>query len=381
MNLQFAIASIPHLWPYFLLLAAYLFLSFQSELLKDRTFGVYALALLILFAGFRGAITPDMKRYALLYQEANGMAPPVLEPSFTFLSRLLFGLGFDYHALFFSYTAITLLCVYWGIRNYTSRFKLALLLFVLLPGYFLNLFVEMRELCAVAIAFLGTSLLSSDEFRGRKPLLIILAALSICFHYSAAVYWLILIFTYRFVKKTHSTYLYLVLLVGTVLVPASLVLRGIGVLAGPLLPGRYHGYLMMVMRAEASMAESGQLLKTAIYIFLAVCLVFSRSGTRQEEIENSPVSLNLFVIGVVVLNLTRSYADISRLAYYFLIYQIILLPAALARIKDKINRLFGAYVVVAFYLAQFLWGLFYYSLEAGDYPFLHYRNVLFSLVR
>lgn len=379
MNLQFAIASIPHLWPYFLLLAAYFLLSFQSELLNDRTFGVYALTLLIFFAGLRDAITPDMKRYALLYQEANGLGPPVLEPSFTFLSRLLYILGFDYHALFFSYTAITLFCVYLGIRNQTRYTKLALLFYVLLPGYFLNLFVEMRQMCAVAITFCAIALLKRKNMRMRMPIFFGLAALSALFHSSAALFWAIVLALHRFIRKAHSKFCYFSLILGSLLIPTSVLISAISLLAMPVLPERYHGYIQEFLKLETGLTESGQLLKTLIYVAMAVCFILLWQPKEGEEADYVP--LNLFVLGVVILGLTRSFAAASRMSYFFLIYQIILAPAILERIRDRLMRLLTAYVAVLFYLAQFTWGLFYYSVEASNYPYLHYQNVLLSVFK
>ena len=379
MNPQLFIDNIGNLLPYGILLLIYLLLSFQSELQRNRFFAVPALAVLLFFVGLREAMTPDMQRYAEMYKNARNLDFGAIEPSFLLLSRFLGAMGLDYHALFFTYSFITLLFVYLGIKNYNRQPKLSLLLYILLPGYFLNMFVEMREVCAVSIAFCATSLLKRKDIRLRVPIFLALVALSISVHYSAMLYWAIVFLSYKFITKPHPLKVYVSLLIGTFLIPTSALIGAVNLFAAPLLPARYHGYITMFMEAETTLAESGQLLKTLIYVTVAMCFVCWRPPMQNKDDDHLP--LNLFVLGVVILNLTRSFSEISRLSYFFVIYQIALFPDLLAKVKDWMWRIIAAYCVVMFYLAQFAWGLFYFSVETGNYPFLHYQNVIFSIVR
>jgi hypothetical protein len=241
------------------------------------------------------------------------------------------------------------------------------------------MFVEMREVCAVSIAFCATSLLRRRDIKLRVPVFLALVALSASFHYSAMLYWAIVLVSYKFITKPHSTKVYMSLLIGTLLIPTSAFVGAINLFALPLLPARYHGMIALFIEAETNLAESGQLLKTLIYVIVAVCFVYWQSPMQSKDEDYLP--LNQFVLGVVILNLTRSFADISRLSYFFVIYQIVLFPAIIGRVKNRIGRLVTAYFMVLFYLAQFAWGLSYYSEEAGNHPFLHYQNVMFSILR
>ena len=378
MSPQFLIANAEQLLPYGFLLLAFLLLAFQSELARNRFFDAPVLFLLVLFAGFRDTMTPDMERYRQMYESIGTGESIALEPGFVFLSKLLNALGLDYHAFFFAFTFITLLFVYLGIRNYTCHVKLSLLLYVLIPACFLNLFVEMREASAVAVAFYATSLLNRKDIRFRIPIVFTLALLSLAFHFSAILYWPIFLLSYKFIKKPHSVALYLVLLIGTLMIPTSLFIGAISVVAFPFVPAKYQNYITLFMDIQAR-AESGQLLKTLIYVVIAVSLVLWRPPMKNRDEDHLP--LNLFVIGVVILNLTRSLAVASRLSYFFLLYQIIVFPSLLETVKNRISRLVAAYGVVLFYFAQFAYGLAYYSEEASNYPFLHFQNAFFSLLR
>ena len=382
MSVQFFIENAAQLLPYALLLAAFLFLAFQSELARNRVFDAPVLALLVLFAGFREAMTPDMERYRQMYEGIGSGESLPLETSFVYLSKLLNWLGLDYHALFFLFTFFTLLFVYLGIKNYTTHVKLSLLLYTLIPACFLNLFVEMREATAVAVAFYATSLWIRNDIklRFRLPAVLALAALSLSFHFSAILYWPILLVFNRFIRKPHSLFLYLPLLIVTLLIPTSLIMGAISSVALPIVPARYQSYITIFMDIEAASTESGQLLKTLIYVAIAIGFVIWRSRSSMRDTDEDIIPLNLFVIGVVILSLTRSLAAASRLAYFFLIYQIVIFPALLENMKGRVARLAATYIVVLFYLAQFAWGLAYYSEEAANYPFLRFQNLVISLL-
>lgn len=379
MSFQFFLDNAVHLLPYVFLLLAYFLLSLESELVSRRVFAVSAIGLLLLFVGLRGTMTPDMQRYMWMYQDTNGLDAGAIEPSFFVLSHVLHTFGLDYHALFFCYTLITFLFVYLGIRNETSHVRLALLLYILLPGYFLNLFVEMREMCAVAIVFYAITVFKRKQMRFRLLVFIGLAALSAAFHFSAILFWLIFLPAYRFIRKSHARFTYLSLISASLLVPTSLLIDAISLIAMPILPGRYHGYIQEFLLVETGLTESGQLLKTLIYAGMAVCFIFWWRPKAGEEPDYAP--FNLFVIGVIILGLTRSFAAASRLSYFFLIYQIVLFPGVLERVKDHAMRLLSAYGTILFYLAQFTYGLFYYSVETGNYPYLHYQNVILSVFK
>jgi len=381
MSPQFLIANAEQLLPYAILLLAFLLLVFQSELARNRLFDAPVLGLLILFAGFRDAITPDMERYREMYEGIGSGASFPLEPVFLFFSRLLNWIGLDYHALFFVFTFLTLLFIYLGIRNYTNHANLSLLLYTLIPACFLNLFVEMREAGAVAVAFYATSVWNRKDinFRYRMPAVLALAVLSFLFHFSAILYWPIYLVSYRFIRKPHSLSLYLPLATLTLLIPTSLLMGAISTVALPFVPARYQGYIALFMDIQTA-AESGQLLKTLIYVAIAVSFVVWRSRSSMRSSDEGIVPLNLFIIGIVLLNLTRSLAAASRLAYFFLIYQIVIFPVLLEKVKDRVTRLATTYSVVIFYLAQFAWGLAYYSEEAANYPFLRFRNLIISLL-
>lgn len=331
---------------------------------------------MLLFAGLREVMTPDMERYKELYHIVIAGNSAEIEPSFIFLSKILNAFGLDYHALFFAYTLITLVFLYLAISNCTRHIRLALLFYILIPACFLNLFVEMREVAAISIAFYATSILRQDDRKFRFYRVLFFALLSVLFHLSAIAYWAFFCASYGFIKRRRSIAIHCTALVLSLVVPTSAVIGLVRVIAYPFLPAKYQSLINVFLVSGTTLAEPGQIIKSLVYTLMAVCFIIWDSPLPEDDQEH--LSVNLFVAGVVLMNLTRGFGDISRLSYYFLIFQVIIWASPLARIKDRIFRMTAVYGVVLFYLTQFLWGLFYFSVEAHDYVFLHYRNVLFS---
>lgn len=375
MNSQLLLENAQLLVPYAILLLLFLALSMEGEFLRNRIADWGIIGLLLVFVGLREAITPDSIRYRDLYESIGSGGTVEIEPTFAALSRLLQFVGLDYHALFFCYAAIAIFCVYFAVRNFTGSAKTSLLYYVLIPSCLLNLFVEMREMAAVAIVFLALSLIKiQTRHRGLK--IAFLACVSCMFHFSAAVFWIVFTVGWKFIRKKHSFSTQVVIIITSIFVPTSLLVSAINLVAYPILPGRYQAYIKAFLLVETNLAETGQLLKSVIYSSMAI--LFALWSSRQDEKESSEIPVNLFVLGVALLNVTRSFAEISRVSYFFLILQIVIFPMIFLRMKNRAQSLLAAYTVFLFYLAQFAWGLFYYSEEVSDYVFLHYRNVLFS---
>ncbi|MFP5207578.1 MAG: EpsG family protein [Acidobacteriota bacterium] len=377
--MDLAINDIGNLLPWLLLLAAYLALSFHSELTDKRVFVLVSLGLLVVFAGLRQPFTPDLERYRSMFDDPDLLSASFIEPSFILIAKTLQALGLDYHALYLVYTAITLTFVYLGINRLTQHTRLALFLYISIPACFLNLFVEMRQVCAIAIAFYATGILLQTDIRHRLLKVWGWAMVSICFHYSALLYWLLLLCFFKLVRRSWPAAVCILAMFVSLAIPTSAVISGFVFLSKPILPAKLLDIVNLFIQSSTSLAESGQILKSAVYIAIGCVFVLRLRSHRDDP--RFRVLVNLFVAGVVILNLTRDFAPATRMAYFFLIFQIAIFPEILNEVRQKVWSLLAGYTLVLFYMAQFLWGLFYFSEEAQSYVFLHYRNALFSLFR
>ncbi len=370
--MHYFLEQIPRLAPYLLMLLIYGTLSIVGRLINSKLLHVIAVVFLVAFVGFSATMSPDWERYRDTYESALDATFSSIEPSFIIISLILGYLNLSYHFLFTLYAAITFYFIYKGAVNFTGAAYLPILLYLLIPGFFLNLFVELRQGASVAIAFYATSLLFKYGLKNKKYTIAIYAILSILFHYSALIYWLVFLFARKVTDKVHARTTYILTVIASMIIPTSFLIAIIYKTIYPFLMQKYQAYIDLFMYANGSMAESGQLLKDSVYLIMTILFVFC-NYSHKEEHRKIFRPLNLFIYGVVLLNLLSAMSDMSRIAYYFLIYQVVIWPMVIDSIDNKVGRWLSTCAVSAVYLIQFIYGAYFLSEETGTHIFLHYK--------
>ena len=364
--------QIPRLAPYILLLLLYLSLSALGKLLNSKPLNVAAIVCLIAFVGLSAIMSADWERYRITYESVQNIPFYSFEPSFIIISLALKYFNLSYHFLFTVYAAITFYFLYKGATNFTDSADLPILLYLMIPGFFLNLFVELRQGASVAMAFYATSLLFKHGFKNKKYAIAIYAILSILFHYSALIYWLVLLLSRKITDKAHARITYVITITASMAIPTSFLIAIIYKTIYPFLMQKYQSYMDLFMYATGSLAESGQILKDAAYFTIAMVFIFWK---YDYEVEFPKIirPINLFIYGVILLNLLSAMSDLSRVAYYFLIYQIVIWPSIIRSIHNKFCRWLTTCAVTSIYFVQFILGAYYLSQETGTHIFLHYK--------
>lgn len=359
---------------YLLLIGIYLVMGFFSTIYRHKVFWIISLVFVIFFVGFKDKISPDLERYALMYENYDTLTYQAIEPFFIFISSVLNKIGFSWVALSFVYALLTILFIVLGIRNSTSNIIFAFLIFLLVPGFFLNLFVEMRQMLAVSFTFYAVSLINMKT-KYKKIKIFLLMLLSIITHYSAIGFWLIFLSLKKFLFKKFDFYKYSTILLISAIIPFTGVVNIINKFIVNLLLHFSHISKITSYITYFSTYSTNfyWFLKAGIYTILGlfVSLFYNKFNIR------NALFFNLFIIGIVLLNITFFIPEISRIAYYFLIYQIILIPNLVFKCKKEAKILLY-YSFFLFYFSLFIKGLFYYSEEAQNYIFLHYKNVVFN---
>jgi len=362
------------LFPYVGLLLIFTLSTLSSYLSKTKIFFYFSVLMVLFFVGFKDILSPDFERYALTYDNIENFRLGAFEPLFIVLSKILKNLGLSYYSLFFIYSFLTIFFILAGIKNLTKHQYFAFLLFLLVPGFFLNMFVEMRQILAVAIVFYSIEL-----FLSKKKSFLLFAILSIITHYSAIFFWVIFVFIYRSLKKMYSFKTYTILLVLSFILVAIFradlyVFNIVFKLPLPFFK-KYVPYLEYVLNLGIDQVQL-QFFKNTFYIMNVLFLLFIFrkfcSNKQQAEI----VMLNLIFIGVLILNIAYYIGPISRLAYYFLIFQIVVIPNIVFSLKWKELKILILYIYTVLFCIMFIKGLFYYSQEAQTYIFLNYKNIL-----
>lgn len=374
--------------PYIYLILIYFLLSFTSYVSRNKIFFYLAILFVLIFVGFKDIMTPDFENYAIVFENIEDIRTGILEPSFTVISKILKILGFDYYALFFLYSFLTILFILLGIKELTNHQIFSFLLFLLVPGFFLNMFVQMRQTLSVAITFYSISLLLN-----KKKFWFLFALISIITHYSAGWFWLILTFAYKFLSRNPSFKFYAIILIFSFVAVAvfRFDIYTFKIFIVPLLKiipffQKYIYYVEQVLNEEIEQV-SFQVFKNIFYIINNLFWIYiiskeSKFGQKShhDKISRDIKLLNLIFIGILILNISFYFAPISRLAYYFFIFQIVLIPNGISYIKQKELKFLSLYTFTMLYFLMFIKGLFY-SLEGGqEYPFLNYKNILLQKI-
>jgi transmembrane protein EpsG len=376
--------------PYFIMLFNYIILSLTSYVSKSRVFFYLAILIIILFVGFKDIMSPDFERYAYMYENIESFGFDASEPFFIIMSFFLKSFGFDYYALFFIYAFLTILFILLGIREFSKHHAIAMLLYLLVPGFFLNMFIEMRQILAVAMVFYAVGLILNKKRYGY-----FLAFLSIITHYSAMFFWFIFIIFKKYFSKKYFLWFYVISLVASfaLVVMFRLDLAFFNFLfmifnsLSSFLPflQKYLTYLALVISGEVSQVQA-QLIKNIFYILNTLFLLYVLRYIIKENNNIHPMAdlkkdnylINFLTVGTIILNISFYVAEVSRFAYYFLIFQIVLIPNIILKIPNLYVRYSFFIIILFIYISMFIKGLFLYSEEWQDYIFFNYKNILFE---
>ncbi|WP_315452082.1 EpsG family protein [uncultured Selenomonas sp.] len=175
---------------------------FPSIFLKneENIFAICLLVVLIFISGFRYQIGWDYSNYERLFYTQGDLLEGYIEPSFIFLITFLKEFGFSAQMMFFVYTVLTLLLVYFAAKYYTNRPALFMSIYALIPYLFWNSMGNIRNYLAVAILFWGSRFLAENKF--FLYMIIVAAATSV--HTSASVFFILApLLKFKYSLKVH----------------------------------------------------------------------------------------------------------------------------------------------------------------------------------
>ncbi|OTG66884.1 hypothetical protein B9T25_08880 [Acinetobacter sp. ANC 4470] len=323
-----------------------------------QLFQIFALMLLVFFVGFRFETGYDWAMYRNFYEYDTFHSG--IEFGYVFFIKILRYLFDDYQSLFFFTALATYIFLYLGIRKYTKHSSIALALFILIPGLFLNSLNIIRQELAIAIAFYAFSFLVDKKFFNYLFLMI----LAFSIHYSIVIVFFTHLVVWQYSSKVKYSFYYFLILFSLLFLKFD-----IGNLVYYFAKGaRYEFY---------QTGESVSLLKILILNSLALVYVYFSPKIIDKSKYNIYI-VALVVMNVVYLNVFSSVIALSRIAYYFKIFEIVLV-AQLLFVFDKKIRVLALLLLVAFYSIQFLGALKVDMAETRtENNLIPYKNVLFK---
>jgi len=282
-----------------------------------------------------------------------------LEWGFVAVASVLKVFDIDYFWLFFLFGLAIILLLFRGIKLYTENVRIAFLIFLLIPGLFLNSFSIIRQSLAMVLLFNGYYYFFNQRYR-YFWLFIILAVL---FHYSAL---LALPFFWMATKLEKQARL--ILLIG---IPISLVLAQMNVIEivfGLILGSSKFG-------AYLDYEDSGTSLVKLIVLNVSVIpylFFYKRFDTLNRSI------LILVIFGLMLINVFSSVAAITRIGYYFKIFEIVLLANVVSFFKRGWSQVIFCILLFIYYFTMFYTSLSFDYNEVIDYPKLTPYKTIFE---
>ncbi len=313
-----------------------------TRLSFGNSFMYLALAVIIFFAGFRFEIGYDYTKYLSAYMTDSELQ--VWEPLFVFFVRMLryINFGLDIQGMFLFFSGLTVFIVYKALKNITPYYRLGLLLYLLVPSYYLNSFSVIRQGIAIAVLLYGLKYITKEKNENIKYMIV--ALIAFLFHSSSLFVSLLYLFGTIFLNRIYSWIVYTLLILGSLFV--SLTHTGKYLIAE--MPGRFSAYADMVFDISP--------LKLLAVNFFFLFLLYHKNDYVKDKLTR--YLFNSVFLGLIIFNVFSDFVYVSRLAQYFLVAEIILIPFYLYSIKSIFNRTFMMVLFLVYYIAIFNFSLY-----------------------
>lgn len=330
---------------------------------KPNGYGVYTLIAIfcvIVLTGLRFEVGYDYLNYRDFFTSTPSyLLDRGLEYGFISVVSISNFLGLNYLWLFFSFGILIILMAVRGITLYTDNIRIAFLVFLLIPGLFLNSFSIIRQ--SIAIAFIFNSFYYLFHREQKKFYMFVI--LAVLFHYSALA-----VIPFMLMAKAFKKNVFIFALVG---IPLSLVLSKLNVidLVFSILLG---GSKFSVY---AGIQDGGSSFTKLLVLNVSVIpyLFFTK---RMDDMNKS--LLFLVVIGLMLLNVFSSIGAITRISYYFKIFEIVLLANFVMYFKKGWSQIIICVCIFLYFFIMFYSSISFDFNEVTDYPKMTPYKTIFS---
>ena len=324
---------------------------------KNRLFLLISLLIPILASGLRYNVGTDFKNYENIY---NGIVPNLdlkgymtygpTELGIYFVSNIGFALNLDSWFMFTVFSALTILPIYYGIKNFNLKHPSTAYLLYLLVIFPVS-FNAVRQLAAMSMVFLSVSLL----YKRKNIAAIVPFIVATLMHKSSLILAIFLPIILLFIHKTTFKFreIFSMFVIGVVVL-----LNGSVVFSTFMQSSILSDYSQY---ASTSNAAAGSILILKIVIF-SVFLAFTIMGKLQ-KLEYSRLFVVMSFLEIAMLVIGLSSVDISRFAMYFSVFSLLLIPSVTESFTRQAQRPI-LLLVLLYGLAMFF--IQYFVLKGSD---------------
>lgn len=323
---------------YFIITIIFFFLlDYFSPKDFNHVFEIFALFIIIGFVGLRYNTGYDYLSYVNIYE--SGFIDDRMEPGFIGYLNILRFFGLSAQVMFFTFALATFLFLYLGIKKYTTHHAIALLIFILIPGLFLNTLSIIRQEFSMAVAFYAFYFLVNKKYTQY----IFLMLIGTSFHYSCGIILFIHLLVFKYIHKLNTSYYFYIVVASLILAKLNVV----NLLTTLIIGGKYASYIE---------GDPVSFIKLVVLNSLTVFIIFFSKSLIQKR-DSNKYAIAFVVLSVFFLNVFSSLLILTRLAYYFKIFEIVIV-AELIYLFAKRYRVFILLGFLSFYIFIFIGSLF-----------------------
>lgn len=249
----------------------------------------------------------------------------VKEPLYTAFTWILAQLFDNYTIYLLFWGAFPAFSIYWICKNElnsSSEFLLSILV-VFILGFYAFYVAGIRQSAAMSVCLFGWQFLKKNKL---IPFLLTVAV-AYLFHNSALLF--AFVYFLRFLKVR---WYYIVAVVGFFFLGNVVKISQLTVLSAFFFEDRFGAYGNTY---ESELSKSGFIMQFILYI---IC--FLQKDRLIKKDENANLLFGITLVGLAFMSLTGMIAEMWRMAMYFSIFFILLLPKAVSCYSVKVRKVF-----------------------------------------
>ncbi len=343
-----------------------IFIIFQILLLLvlggKKDFAKISLLFTILFSGLRFETGYDYNVYKSLFENYLNYEA-IFEPGFLYIIIFLSYVGMTPGHMFLFFSAATNFLTYKFLRAASINQGFSIILYLIIPGLYLNSFSIIRQALAVSIFSISVYRLL-DKNNIYEFLLYAVIASSI--HYPALLPYLVTIFIYKIrIKEINNKKIIFML--------------GLSVLLSSLSFDQFLlSYFIDTKYVAYTSEQASQSTIKIIGTVMVSIFMITHSDTYNKNLKLL-FYYKLWVIGMIIYIIFVNITPITRINYYFTLTSIPLYWAAVNSYRGSKKIIIGISVII-FYLLSFINAMYTDLLAEDEIRLIPYKSILFERV-
>lgn len=325
----------------------------------NKIFGFLGLIGAIVFSGLRYQTGYDYNSYEYIFSNIQNFQGAI-EPGFFWFIMLLKNFDIDNRAIFFLFSGFTQLFIYLGLKKLTKNYNLAFLIYLLIPGLYLNSFSIIRGGLALSLFIYAVGIIISENSVKK---FIIIGIISSLIHYTAVIpFFIFYIIKYKTPKLSVNNFFLIGMILASVFISQTEIPNKIlGILAGT----RFEAYIEMY--------EPQIFIKILAVNLLGTFIIINSNPMKCTY----PYSkyFTMWFIGIITYNIFVNFTPVTRVTYFFSFFSIPILLFIIDTQKFLIRKIY--LILLLLFFSSALINSLYNDTLNDNYPnMLNYKTLL-----